>query len=573
MKGVIADLIYDSIQKEMKQNKQYLEISKEDIEKLIEIPPVSEMGDYAFPCFALSKLLKQPPNEIALFLRKQIGNELLMFQDIQTSGPYLNFFVNRFELAKKTIAEIKEQKNNYGKMQQQNQLTTMVEFPSPNTNKPLHLGHLRNMAIGESVSRILEFNGDKVIRANLNNDRGIHICKSMIAYQKYGKNNTPLKAKKKSDHFVGDFYVMFNNKSKEVKSLEQESQNMLQKWEDGDKKTLALWTKMNKWALDGFKKTYKKFEIAHDVEFFESQIYKNGKDIILNGLKENIFSQKKDGAIAVDLSKEGLGEKILLRTDGTSVYITQDLYLAKLKFEKYKLDKSIYVVGNEQEYHFNVLFSVLKKLGFEKQMHHLSYGMVELPEGKMKSREGTVVDGDDLIEKVQNLVKKELTSRAKLSNKELENRSLIIALSAIKYILLKVDIKKNMIFNPKESINFEGDTGPYILYSYARASSILRKIKKKSIPMKFNGLMRTEVELSKKLSEFPLIVEKSYEQLNPTIIANYSYQLSQIFNEFYHECPVLGSEKEHFRKTLVESFKQVLANALHLLGIDTLEEM
>lgn len=573
MKKVIAEIIYDSLQKEMKENKLTISISQEEIENLIEIPPNSEMGDYAFPCFTLSKILKQPPNEIALFLRKKIGNEPLKFEDIQSSGPYLNFFVDRVALAQKTISEIKAQKHLYGKNKQEKPLKTMVEFPSPNTNKPLHLGHLRNMSIGESISRILEFNGDKVVRANLNNDRGIHICKSMAAYDKYGNNKTPITAKKKSDHFVGDYYVMFNEKSKNDLQLERESHRMLQQWEEGEKKILALWSKMNKWALDGFEKTYKKFGISHDIEFFESKIYKKGKEIVKEGFREGLFYRKEDGAIAVDLKKEGLDEKILMRLDGTSVYITQDLYLAKFKFEKYKLDKSIYVVGNEQEYHFNVLFTILKKLGFEKQMHHLSYGMVELPEGKMKSREGTVVDADDLIDKVQNLVKKELNSRAKLSNSELEKRSLIIALSAIKYLLLKVDIKKNMIFNPKESISFEGDTGPYILYSYARASSILRKIKKQSKPITIKELKRTEIELSKKLGEFKEISLKAYRQLNPTIIAAYAYQLSQIFNEFYHECPVLGSEREYFRKGLVESFKQVLGISLNILGIEALEEM
>jgi arginyl-tRNA synthetase len=396
----------------------------------------------------------------------------------------------------------------------------------------------------------------------------------MAAYKFYGRKRTPKMAKKKSDHFVGDFYVMFNKKEKENEKLEIESHRLLQMWEKGDKEVISLWKIMNKWALDGFKETYSKFGIKHDVEFYESEIYEKGREIVEKGLKDKIFSKTKDGAIISDLTKEGYGEKVLLRSDGTSVYITQDLYLAKLKYEKYKIDKSIYVVGNEQEYHFKVLFSILKKLGYNLEgLKHLSYGMVNLPEGKMKSREGTVVDADDLIDEVQNLVKKELQSRDKMSKKLLEERSLKIALSAIKYILLKVDTKKDMIFNPKESIDFEGDTGSYILYSYARASSILKKLKKVEKDYSLNEIEDKEISLVKKLSEFKDVVLKSYRDLNPSIIANYAYQLSQVFNEFYHACPVIDSEKRAFRADLVISFRQVLENSLNILGIEPLEKM
>jgi arginyl-tRNA synthetase len=549
MKRVIAELIHKALKQELKERKEKIEISLDEIESFIETPPNSELGDYAFPCFFLSRVLKEPPNEIAVFLRKNIGNEPLSFEEIQTSGPYLNFFIDRVAFAQKVISQIKKEKNNYGKTAPEKKINTMVEFPSPNTNKPLHLGHLRNMAIGESISRLLSFNGEKVIRANLNNDRGIHICQSMAAYQKYGKNLTPSKAGKKPDHFVGDYYVMFNEKSKKNEELEIFSHRLLQKWEQGDKEVLALWEKMNKWAFEGFQETYKKFQISHDVEFFESKIYKKGKEIVLDGLKKGIFIERPDKAVIADLKNEGLGEKVLLRIDGTSVYITQDLYLAKLKFEKYNLDKSIYVVANEQNYHFEVLFTLLKKLGFEKEMIHLSYGMVELPEGRMKSREGTVVDADDIIEKVQNLVKKELSSRANLSEKELEKRSLKIALAAIKYILLKSDIKKNMVFNPKDSINFEGDTGPYLLYSYARATSILKKIKTQLKPFTPEKLEKSEVDLSKKLSDFKEVVLKAYTNLNPSLITNYSFQLAKIFNEFYHNCPVIIQRRHTLEKS------------------------
>lgn len=552
-----------------------VKLSEEEIFALIEIPPSHEMGDFSFPCFSLAKILKDSPDKIALSIRAEIKKIPVGISDIQTSGPYLNFFLDRKILALELNDRILKEGSDYGKIHSQKQIHTMVEFPSPNTNKPLHLGHLRNMSIGESVSRILEFCGDKVIRANLNNDRGIHICKSMAAYMTYGKNKTPKTAGKKPDHFVGDYYVKFNNYSKKNEKVEILSHRLLQKWEAGDKPTLVLWKKMNGWALKGFEETYKKFGIKHDVEFFESQIYESGKNIVLNGLKDGIFEKNKEGAVIANLEKDGLGQKVLLRINGTSVYMTQDLYLAKLKFEKYKIDKSIYVVGNEQNYHFNILFTILKKLGFEKQMFHLSYGMVELPEGKMKSREGTVVDADDLIEKIQKMTMKELSKRMKFSKKELERRSLIITLSAIKYLLLKVDSKKNMLFNPKESINFEGDTGPYCLYSYARASSIVKKIKSAKKPFKeyFEKLEDKEVLLVKKLSEFTSIVAKAYETLNPSIIANYAYQLAQTFNEFYHACPVAKSEKELFRLNLVKSFRQVLKNALYLIGIETLEEM
>ncbi len=566
----MKELIAEILQKSLKEKE--VEIEKEKIINLLEIPPSTEMGDYAFPCFSLVNELKEEPHQIAIELRARIGTPPADFEDIQTVGPYINFFVDRKIFAEDLVNKILKQKNKFGKLSTGNGNKTMVEFPSPNTNKPLHVGHLRNMSLGESVSRILEFNGEKVIRANLNNDRGIHICKSMLAYQKYGKKKKP---KIKSDHFVGDYYVMYNEKLKKNKDLEKEAHDLLRKWEEGNKKTRALWNKMNKWALDGFNKTYKKFGIVFDKEYYESKIYTKGKEIILEGVKKGIFKKEKKGGVVIRLGKGKSGKKFLLRPDGTSVYITQDIYLAKLKSDKFKLTKSIYVTGNEQEYHFDVLFTILKKLGFKSSnnLYHLSYGIVEVPEGKMKSREGKVVDADDLIERVKNLGEKELKSREKLSKKELESRSLKIALASIKYFLLRVGIKKNMFFNPKESINFEGETGPYLLYSFARASSILRKIKSKNNKFKIGQLNQSEIKLVKKLSQFPEVVLNSYNNLNPSVIANYSHQLSQIFNEFYHSCPVIGSEQESFRLTLVKSFKQVLGNSLNLLGIETLERM
>lgn len=553
-----------------------------EIENLLEIPPNPGLGDYSFPCFSLTEKLKDNPSQIAIELREKIGDAPATdFEDVQTKGPYLNFFMNRKSLARQVVWDAILKRKDYGQSKTGKGKRTMIEFSSPNTNKPLHLGHLRNLAIGESMSRISEFNGEKVIRANLNNDRGIHICKSMLAYQKYGKEKTPDDKKTKSDHFVGEFYTLFNKKK--TKKLEKEAQELLKKWEQGDRRTLMLWKVMNNWALEGFKQTYKKFGIKHDVTFFESKIWKKGKEIIKEGLDKKLFTKSKKGDIKIDLKKEGLDEKILLRSDKTSLYITQDIALAKIKFNKYKLDKSIYVVGNEQEYHFNVLFSILRKFGFEnKEMIHLSYGMVNLPEGRMKSREGTIVDADDLIEKIRLMAENELKkrktsstldqSREKLSKTELKKRSLVIALAAIKYMLLKVDARRNMLFNPKKSISFEGNTGPYILYSYARASSIMKKAPEQK-KFKVYDLEPKETELVKKLSQFPEIVFNAYKNLNPSLIANYSYQLAQIFNEFYHACKVIGSEQEAFRLALVQSFRQVLKNSLKLLGIETIEEM
>ncbi|MFH1310808.1 MAG: arginine--tRNA ligase [Nanoarchaeota archaeon] len=555
-------------------NSKGVHYTEEQIEKLIEIPPSLGMGDYAFPCFSLSDKLKDDPARIAIEIREEIGEpSATEFADIETEGPYLNFFLNRKSLARQTVWDIITWKKNYGKGKSGKRKRTMVEFPSPNTNKPLHLGHLRNMAIGESISRILEFNGEKVIRANLNSDRGIHICKSMLAYQKWGREKTPDKKKIKSDHFVGNFYVKFEKKKK--KKLEEEAQELLRKWEAGDKRTLLLWKLMNNWALEGFAETYKKFGIKHDVTYFESKIYSKGKEIIEYGIKKRIFEKSKSGETKIDLKKEGLGEKILLRKDGTALYIIPDLALAKIKFKDYKLNRSIYVVGNEQEYHFKVLFSILERLGFRKEgkeMKHLSYGMVNLPSGRMKSREGIVVDADDLIKDVKSIAEKELKKREKLRKTELEKRSSIIALAAIKYMLLKQDIKKNILFNPKESVSFDGDTGPYIQYSYARAGSILKKAPEQK-KFEVYELEDKELELVKKLSQFPEAVLNAGKNLNPAIIANYSYELAQIFNEFYHTCKVIGSEQEAFRLTLVQSFRQVIKNSLKLLGIDVVEKM
>ena len=552
-----------------------VKFEEDKIKSSIEVPKDYSKGDFAFPCFVLASTMKMPPHEIAIQIREAIGNPPLDFESIETEGAYINFFSNRKILALRIISKIKRLGSNFGKSDFGKKEKVMVEFPSPNTNKPLHLGHLRNMSIGESISRISEFNGEKIIRTNLNNDRGIHICKSMLAYKKWGKGKKPSK-KIKSDHLVGDFYVKYSKKEKADPKIEKEAHDMLGKWESGDKETILLWKKMNKWALDGFKETYKNFGIKHDKEYFESNIYTKGREIILKGVEKGIFEKIEDGSVKLDLKKEGLGEKYLLRADGTSLYITQDIYLAYLKQKEFHLTKSYYVVGNEQNYHFDVLFNVLKKLEITLNgLKHVSYGMVNLPEGKMKSREGTVVDADDLLQKMKKLAEKEIIKRGKISKKELEKRSHLISLAAIKYFLLKVDSKKDMLFNPKESISFDGNTGPYLLYSYARANSIIRKSKMKKIP-NFKvpkELNQKEIDLVLKMNEFEKACFESYKQLNPSIIANYSYELAKIFNEFYHALPVLDSKEKDFRINLVNAFKETLKNSLNLLGIEVLEVM
>lgn len=560
MRDIVVDLLSKVIADKL---------SRENINQLIEIPPSDEMGDFAFPCFSLAKVFRKNPAAIAEEIKSQLELPPEIEKVTSISG-YLNIFVNKKKMADQVISH--SQSEDFGKQQRNQRI--VVEFASPNTNKPLHLGHLRNISIGESVSRLLSFCGNSVVRTSINNDRGVHICKSMLAYQTFAENKTPESIGQKSDHFVGDYYVLFSKKASEDESWNEKAQEMLRKWEAGDSEVVQLWKKMNRWALEGFRETYRLFGISFDKEFYESEIYKFGKDIIQEGLNRGIFTKRHDGAAIVNLESEKLGEKVLLRPDGTSVYIVQDLYLAILKDKEFSYDKSIYVVGNEQEYHFSVLIAIFRKLGYPiaEKMKHLSYGMVELPEGRMKSREGTVVDADDLVKETQNLAIAELQERYTLTPDQMNERSLKIALAAIKYQLLRVDITKNMMFDPKKAISFEGDTGPYLLYSYARASSILRKAEI-SPAGSTDDLTIYENKLLKKLNYFPSSVNYAYEKMSPSVIANYAFELAQVFNEFYHGCKVIGSEQEAFRLQLVKAFKSVLKNCLWILGIEEIEEM
>lgn len=546
-----------------------------DIDSLIEVPPSAEMGDYAFPCFVLSKQMKKAPNVIAKELAKKIKPKALI-SEVKATGPYLNFFVDNNKMAEKVIKEVIKQGLCYGSLALKHK-KVMVEYPAPNTNKPLHLGHVRNMLLGNSICNILAFAGYKAIPVNLINDRGIHVCKSMLAYKKWGNNKEP---GKKSDKFVGDFYVMFSQKLKENPELEKEAKEMLNKWEAGDKETIALWKKMNKWAMQGHDDTYKKFDVFHKKTYLESNMYKHGRDVVMEGLKQGIFYKKNDGSVAVDLSEQGLGEKILLRSEGTSVYMTQDLYLAKLKFNDFEMDKSVYIVGNEQIYHFKVLFKILELLGFPyaKNCYHLAYGMINLPEGKMKSREGKTVDADDIAEEMIKIAGQEVIKRHKgIIKQEVDKRSKMIGMGALKFFILKYDPMKDFVYNPKESISFEGETGPYVQYAHARICSILRNTDKFNTEKikKFDYSHPTEFKLIKIMSDFSNIISEAAEKYKPSVVARYALDLAQAFNEFYHECPVLkasGKTKDS-RMALIYSVKIVLRNALDLLGIKSPEEM
>ncbi len=545
-----------------------------DVSNIVEIPPDENFGDYSLPCFTLAKQLKKNPEQIAKELSQKIKHEF--FEKVEVKGSYINLFLNKKKISELALNEILKSKEKFGSQNQKKKI--LIEFPSPNTNKPLHLGHVRNIAIGQSISFILEFLGNKVAQVNLNNDRGIHICKSMLAYKKFGKNKNP---DKKYDHFVGDFYVLYNKNENE--DMKREIQEMLKKWEDKDKETILLWKKMNKWALEGFNETYKNFNLKFKKTYNENKFYDKGKAIILDGLKKGLFFRDDQGAIVVDLERYNLGKEVLLRPDGTSIYITQDVYLAKLKNEDFKPDLSIYVVGSEQNYHFKVLFKVLEILGFEfaKKLYHLSYGMIYLPEGKMKSREGTVVDADDMIQELEKLAREEISQRYKLNKKELEKRSYIIALSALRFHMLKVDPARDIVFNPKESISFLGETGPYIQYTYARISSIFRKFEKelkgkiKSSKIDVNAFDENEFKIIKRLSQFPEIVDLAASNFKPSMICHYLIKLCQEFNNYYVNVPILKGdlEKRDLRLLMCKTVQTVIKVGLSLLNIGTLEEM
>lgn len=480
----------------------------------------------------------------------------------------------------------------------------MIEYSSPNTNKPLHLGHVRNNLLGCALANIMAANGNRVVKTNIVNDRGIHICKSMLAWLKYGNGATPESTGIKGDHLIGDYYVAFDKHYKEqIKELmeegmsEEEAKNeaplikeareMLVKWENNDPEVRALWRKMNEWVYAGFDVTYKALGVSFDKIYYESETYLEGKEKVLEGLDKGLFFRKEDGSVWADLTPEGLDEKLLLRSDGTSVYMTQDIGTAKLRFRDYPIDKMIYVVGNEQNYHFQVLSILLDKLGFEwgKDLVHFSYGMVELPNGKMKSREGTVVDADDLVTEMIGSARKmsedKINKLTDLSEDEANEIARIVGLGALKYFILKVDARKNMLFNPAESIDFNGNTGPFIQYTYARIRSILRKASEAgiSIPETLSAqtdLSEKEISLIQMLADFPNVVKQAGSDYNPSCIANYSYDLVKEYNQFYHDFSILHEEDENkktFRLVLSAEISKIIRTGMGLLGIEVPERM
>ena len=479
----------------------------------------------------------------------------------------------------------------------------MIEYSSPNTNKPLHLGHVRNNLLGWSLAQIMEANGYRVVKTNIVNDRGIHICKSMLAWLKYGNGETPESSGKKGDHLIGDYYVAFDKhyreevkqlvaqgmdeeKAKQEAPLIKEAHEMLVKWEQGDSEVRALWEKMNAWVYAGFDETYKKMGVGFDKIYYESQTYLKGKAKVEEGLEKGLFERHEDGSVWADLTNEGLDQKLLLRSDGTSVYMTQDIGTAEMRYEDFPIDKMIYVVGNEQNYHFQVLSILLDRLGFKwgRELTHFSYGMVELPNGKMKSREGTVVDADDLMElMVEDAYKTsmELGKFDDMTEDERHEIARIVGMGALKYFILKVDARKNMLFNPEESIDFNGNTGPFIQYTHARIRSILRKAVEGAMsPMSLTGpispISPKEVELIQKMNEFGAVVEQAGKDYSPSGIANYCYELTKVFNQFYHDYSILNEPDEHkkaVRLMLAKNVAKIIKTGMGLLGIEVPERM
>jgi arginyl-tRNA synthetase len=551
-------------------------------------------GDLTFVVFPYLKHSKKRPEDTAKEIGDYIFNKMKAiksfnvvkgFLNIEFSDDYwLNVLQSRIDHGIQ-IPEIGVNKK------------IVVEYSSPNTNKPLHLGHIRNNVLGFSICQIFDAVGYDVVKNNLVNDRGIHICKSMVAYQKWGNNETPQSAGLKGDHLIGKYYVMFDqyyqkevkdliskgvdkDEAKEKSSLMMETRNMLQKWENGDQKVFTLWTKLNNWVYEGFESTYNRLGVNFDKIYYESNTYLLGKEIVQEGLDSGIFFKKEDGSIWIDLTPEGLDEKIVQRSDGTSVYITQDIGTADLKYQEFKMDKFVYVVGNEQDYHFKVLQLILKRLGksYADGLYHLSYGMVDLPEGKMKSREGTVVDADELMDEVVATAKKQTEELGKtdgMSSKELDELYEVLGLGALKYYLLKVDAKKRMMYDPKESIDFQGNTAPFIQYTYTRIASLLRAAEKVnfSLPTTFHSI---EKELIKQLNAYPEVITSAANNYNPSEVANAIYDLAKTFNKFYHELTILGeldSNTRSFRISLSKTVGETIKHGFGLLGIQVPERM
>lgn len=559
-------------------------------------------GDITLVVFPFVKAARKAPAQVATEIGETLKGELV--EKYNAVQGFLNLSIAQtYWLAQlQTITDTE----NYGQQtrtkEDGSQPLMMVEYSSPNTNKPLHLGHVRNNLLGYSIAKIQEANGWKVVKTNIVNDRGIHICKSMLAWLKFGNGETPESTGKKGDHLIGDYYVRFDIEyKKQIKELMaqgmdeetakkeapliKEAQAMLLKWEQGDAEVRALWQKMNSWVYAGFDETYKQMGVGFDKIYYESNTYLEGKKEVERGLKDGLFYRREDGSVWADLTQNGLDEKLLLRADGTSVYMTQDIGTAKLRFQDYPIDKMVYVVGNEQEYHFKVLSILLDRLGFPfgKELVHFSYGMVELPNGKMKSREGTVVDADDLmaqmIDDAREISKDKVNTLPDITADEANEIARIVGLGALKYFILKVDPRKNMLFNPEESIDFNGNTGPFIQYTYARIQSVLRKAEANHAAQDFGGvktLNDKELALIQRLADFPAAVRQAGNDFSPAVIANYAYSLACDFNSFYHDYSILNETDANVRAlrlTLSATVAKVIRSAMALLGIEVPNRM
>ncbi len=554
-------------------------------------------GDVTIVVFPLTKFSKKSPEQTGTMIGEFLANEVAEIESFNVIKGFLNLSLKNsywLDVFYQTINQ-----PDFGTFPA-NGKKVMVEYSSPNTNKPLHLGHVRNNLLGYSVAEILKANGYEVIKANLVNDRGIHICKSMLAWEKFGNGETPESSGLKGDHLVGKYYVLFDQEyKKQVEALKNQgeteeqakkyaplilvAQEMLQKWEQGDPAVISLWMDMNSWVYAGFEETYKKLGVDFDQYYYESNTYLLGKSIIDEGLEKEIFFKKEDGSVWIDLTADGLDEKLVLRADGTSVYMTQDLGTAQLKYDEYHADKALNVVGNEQDYHFKVLYLILKKLGrnWAEGLYHLSYGMVDLPSGKMKSREGTVVDADDLIAEMEATAKEQTDILGKAENfpeEEKQNLYHIIGISALKYFLLKVEPKKRLLFDPNESVDFQGHTGPFIQYTYARINSVLKKggFNADTVFTPIKTVSPVEKDLIIQLEQYPAFLTEAANTYSPAVIANYVYELAKLYNRFYHEETILKAEEEEvkqFRLQLSAVSARVVKKAMGLLGIEVPERM
>jgi arginyl-tRNA synthetase len=569
-------------------------LSTVEIEAKLEQPPKEMKADWGFPCFILAKIKKQAPPVIAKTLAEELKTLQKFPGKIEAVGPYVNFQIDPTAKAKIILSEIWINRKDFGSRLINSPLkqtkSIVVEFPSPNTNKPLHLGHVRNMLIGQATTKINAYVGHNVHPVNLCNDRGVHICKSMLAYQLWGQNDSPESSNMKSDHFVGKYYVKYAIEAEKKKEeLENQTQAMLRQWEENNPEVRNLWKKMNDWALKGFAQTFKAYGIVHEKTYYESEIYWRGKEIVLDGLRQGVFDKLPDGAVVINFppekQKEGFPEqKVLLRRDGTALYITQDLYLAYAKMNDFHYNKSIYVIGNEQNMQMRTVFEILRRLGMQAENVHMSHGMIDLPEGKMKSREGKVVDADDLRKGIIELARERILARdPNLSKDEQDFRALRIGMAALRFFILKYDYKVNFTFNPEQSLEFEGETGPYILYTYTRTKSIFKKADFDPFTqitdinqIKIEVFQEpAEIELINYLGRFQEVVIDAAENFTLHLLAKYLLEMSQKFNDFYRDCRVIQEDKniEHARLFLIACYAIVIQTGLSLLSIETLDEM